>query len=98
MTKLQPAVRLALSALAAGLAVVVAQIDDETIRVIAMGTLTALAAIGITPPQIPVRTVVAPGNEPANVIHEERGHADPLYLLAVVVLAVILLWLVVTLF
>jgi len=56
--QLHPAVRLILTALAAGLGAAAATIDNETIRIVAAIGVPVLAAIGIIPPQVPTRTVV----------------------------------------
>jgi hypothetical protein len=69
--QLQPAVRILLTALAAGLGVVVATLDDETVRIIGMAILAALAAVGITPPQVPTRTSIDTERQPVSVVRDE---------------------------
>jgi hypothetical protein len=65
--KLQPVVRTVLTFLAAALAVIVASVHDETVRLIGAALVVGLAAIGIVPPQLPTRTVV-------EKVKDERGY------------------------
>lgn len=68
--QLQPTVRVFLAFLVAALSAAVATVDDETFRIIAGAIIAGLAAIGITPPQVPTRTVVDTENQPVNVVKE----------------------------
>jgi hypothetical protein len=65
--KLQPVVRTVLTFIAAALAVIVASVHDETVRLIGAALVVGLAAIGIVPPQLPTRTVV-------EKVKDERGY------------------------
>lgn len=56
---LQPVVRTVLTFIAAAVGVVVASVHDETVRLVGTALIVGLAAIGIVPPQVPTRTVVA---------------------------------------
>lgn len=60
---IQPAVRIVLTALAAGLGAAATQIDNETLRIIAAVLVPTLAAIGIVPPQVPTKTIVTKDGE-----------------------------------
>lgn len=70
--QLQPIVRVILTALAAGIGAAATQIDNETLRVVAAVLVPTLAAIGIYPPQAPVRTSLIE-KEPVSVVRDEDG-------------------------
>jgi hypothetical protein len=80
--KLQPVVRTVLTFLAAALAVIVASVHDETVRLIGAALVVGLAAIGIVPPQLPTRTVV-------EKVKDERGYGG-VNLIGVILLVVLI--------
>lgn len=71
--RLQPAVRIFLTFLVAGLSTAVATVDDESFRIVAGIILSGLAAVGVVPPQLGTRTVMKEETalEPVTVIREE---------------------------
>jgi hypothetical protein len=74
MTALPIIARLVLTFLVAALSSLIAIVDDETIRVVCAPIVAGLAAIGIVPPQVPTRTVVARRDDEVVVRRGERGY------------------------
>lgn len=95
--QLQPVVRLLLIGLAAALSVIAAVQDalPLIVQALLVGVSTVLAGLGITPPQVPTRTVVHTEGRPVNVV-DENGQASGRVVaaLALVVLILLLAWLV----
>lgn len=73
MARFTPAVRSVLVAVAALVSALAAQADSlpQWMQITVAVAATLLAGLGIIPPTVPTRTVVAPG-EPAAVLHEEN--------------------------
>ena len=83
---IQPVVRVALTALAAGIGAAATQIDNETLRIVAAILVHTLAAVGIVPPQVPTKTVVHRDGE--------RGYTliEMLFALILLIVAIIVIF------
>lgn len=95
--RIQPIVRVILTAIAAGLGAAAATVDNETVRIIAAIGIPVLAAVGIIPPQVPARTSIDATRQPVNVVRDEGGQGSlwtVFVVLAIVVLVVLLVSLV----
>lgn len=93
MTKYTPVIRVILTFLAAGLAVVVATVHSETVRIVASAITVGLAAVGIVPPHVGTVTSVVEKDEPVNIVKQD-GRADGGFLMGLLILAVLIVILV----
>lgn len=82
--QLQPLVRIILTFLVAALSTVIALVPNQTIRLVCAPIVSGLAAIGIVPPQVPIKTVA---------IGKQDGYArnDAVAVILIIVCA-LLLW------